>query len=64
MTPEALAGLFAAGIAVIPIERLIGAVVITILLAALAEVLVRANFGLPLSRVGGFELLELSEEEI
>ncbi|OLS28718.1 MAG: hypothetical protein ThorAB25_17950, partial [Candidatus Thorarchaeota archaeon AB_25] len=38
--------------------------IVALLLAALAEVLARANFGLPLSRVGNYELLELSEEEI
>jgi hypothetical protein len=64
MTPDALAALFALGISVIPIERLLGSVVIAIILAALAEVLVRANFGLPLSRIGNFELLDLSEDEI
>ncbi|MGD9396825.1 MAG: hypothetical protein PVJ05_10390 [Candidatus Thorarchaeota archaeon] len=64
MDPAALAGLFALGIPVIPVERIIGSVIVALLLAALAEVLVRANFGLPLSRVGNYELLELSEEEI
>lgn len=64
MDPAALAGLFALGIPIIPIERLVGSFIVAILLAALAEVLSRANFGLPLSRVGNFELLELSEEEI
>ena len=64
MTPEALAVLFAAGIPIIPIERIFGSLIITGILATLAEVLVRANFGLPLSRVGNFELLELSQEEI
>jgi hypothetical protein len=64
MDPAALAGLFALGIPIIPVERLIGSFIVAILLAALAEVLSRANFGLPLSRVGNYELLELSEEEI
>jgi hypothetical protein len=64
MDPAALAGLFALGIPVIPVERLLGSFIVALLLAALAEVLARANFGLPLSRVGNYELLELSEEEI
>ena len=64
MDPTTLAGLFALGIPVIPIERLVGSFFVALILAALAEVLARANFGLPLSRVGNYELLELSEEEI
>ncbi len=62
--PEALAAGFALGIPLIPIERLLGSVVVALVLIALAEVLARADFGLPLSRVGHYELLELSEEEI
>ena len=38
--------------------------VFTIVVYALVEGLSRVDFGLPLSRVGNFELLELSEEEI
>jgi hypothetical protein len=64
MTPEALAGLFVLGIPVIPIERIIGSVIVALILVALAEVLARVDFGLPLSRVGNYDLLELSEEEI
>jgi hypothetical protein len=64
LTPETVAGLFALGIPIIPIERLIGSFAVTIVLVALAEVLARADFGLPLSRVGKYELLELSEDEI
>ena len=64
MDPTTLAGLFALGIPVIPIERLVGSVIVASILAALAEVLARANFGLPLSRVGKYELLELGKEEI
>lgn len=62
--PAALAAGFALGIPVIPIERLIGSVIVALILVALAEVLSRADFGLPLSRVGNYELLELSENEI
>lgn len=64
MDPTTLAGLFALGIPLIPIERLIGSVIVALILVALAEVLARADFGLPLSRVGKYELLELSEAEI
>ena len=64
MTPDVLAGLFALGIPVIPFERIFGSVIVTFILVGLAEVLARADFGLPLSRVGHYELLELSEEEI
>ena len=64
MDPTALAALFAGGIPLIPIERLVGSVIIAIILAALAEVLVRVDFGLPLSRIGNFELLELSEDNL
>lgn len=63
MEPSALAALFAGGIPLIPIERIVGSVIVTIILVALTEVLTRADFGLPLSRVGKFELLELEEEE-
>jgi hypothetical protein len=63
MDPTALAGLFVLGIPVIPIERIVGSVIVALILVALAEVLARADFGLPLSRVGDYELLELSEEE-
>jgi hypothetical protein len=52
------------GIPVIPIERIIGSVIVALILVALAEVLARVDFGLPLSRVGNYDLLELSEEEI
>jgi hypothetical protein len=62
--PVALAAGFALGIPVIPIERLVGSIIVALILASLAEVLARDDFGLPLSRVGSFELLELSEEEI
>jgi len=64
MEPAALAALFAGGIPLIPIERIIGSLIVTAVLVALTEILVRADFGLPLSRVGNFELLELGEEEI
>jgi len=63
-TPVALADLFSLGIPVIPIERILGSIVVTFILVGLAEVLARADFGLPLTRVGHFDLLELSEEEI
>jgi len=63
-TPFALAEMFKLGIPIIPIERIFGSIVVTFILVGLAEVLVRADFGLPLSRVGNFELLELTEEEI
>ncbi|MHA1768844.1 MAG: hypothetical protein ACTSV3_03230 [Candidatus Thorarchaeota archaeon] len=60
--PVSLAGMFSLAIPIIPVERLIGSVMVAMLLLALVEVLERADFGLPLSRVGRYELLELEEE--
>ena len=57
-------GLYAAGLVIIPIERIIGSVLVTLIIIALIEVLSGSDYGLPLSRVGNYELLELTEEEI
>ncbi|TFG31801.1 hypothetical protein EU528_05230 [Candidatus Thorarchaeota archaeon] len=64
MDPTTLAGLFALGIPVIPLERLFGSIVVGAILVGLAEALARTNFGLPLSRIGKYELFELGEDEI
>jgi len=57
-------GFYAAGLVIIPIERIIGSVLVTLIIIALIEVLSGSDYGLPLSRVGNYELLELTEEEI
>ncbi|MFW9809960.1 MAG: hypothetical protein ACFFE6_11350 [Candidatus Thorarchaeota archaeon] len=62
--PTTIAVWFAPALLIIPIERIVGSVIVALILAALIEVLVRNDFNLPLTRIGSYELLELSEEEI
>jgi hypothetical protein len=62
--PGFIIGWFAAGLIIIPIERIVGSILVTLVIVTLVEVLSGADYGLPLSSVGEYELLELTEEEI
>ena len=57
-------GFFEGFVLLYPVERIIGSIIVALVIYALVEGLSRADYGLPLSRIGGFELLELEEEEI
>jgi len=59
-----MAGFFELVIVLYAFERLVGSILVAVIIFALVEGLSRADYGLPLSRIGQFELLELSEEEI
>lgn len=58
-----MAGFFELAILLYAFERIIGSILVALIVFALTEVLSRADYGLPLSRVGHFELLELDEGE-
>ncbi|MGY5871190.1 MAG: hypothetical protein RTV72_03005 [Candidatus Thorarchaeota archaeon] len=58
-----MAGFFEVAILLYAFERIIGSILVALVVFALTEVLSRADYGLPLSRVGHYELLELSEGE-
>ncbi|MFW9787272.1 MAG: hypothetical protein ACFFE2_02990 [Candidatus Thorarchaeota archaeon] len=60
----AIVGYFEVGILLYAFERIVGSLIVAIVIYGLVEGLSRADFGLPLSRIWKFELLELSEEEI
>lgn len=62
--PATITVWFAPALLIIPIERIIGSVIVALILAALVEILARSDFNLPLSRIGSYELLELGEDEI
>jgi hypothetical protein len=62
--PATIAVWFAPALIIIPIERIVGSVIVALILAALVEILAKSDFNLPLSRIGNYELLELSEDEI
>jgi hypothetical protein len=59
-----IVGYFEGFVLLYPIERIVGSIIIALVIYALVVGLSRADYGLPLSRVGGFELLELAEEEV
>ncbi|MFW9974545.1 MAG: hypothetical protein ACFFDQ_04735 [Candidatus Thorarchaeota archaeon] len=61
---EVIVGFFEVAILLYAFERIIGSIIISFIIYALVEGLSRVDFGLPLSRIGKYELLELSEEEI
>lgn len=58
-----MAGFFELAIVLYAFERIVGSIFVALIVFALTEGLSRADFGLPLSRVGQFELLELDEGE-
>ncbi|MFW9926595.1 MAG: hypothetical protein ACFFDM_07515 [Candidatus Thorarchaeota archaeon] len=62
--PATIVVWFAPALLIIPIERIVGSVIVALILTALVEILARNDFNLPLSRIGSYELLELGEEEI
>lgn len=57
-------GFFEVAILLYAFERIVASIIVSIIIYALVEGLSRVDYGLPLSRVGNFELLELGEEEI
>ncbi len=57
-----MAGFFELAIVLYAFERLVGSILVAFVVFALAEVLSRADYGLPLSHVGPYELLELDEK--
>ena len=57
-------GFFEGAILLYAFERIVASVIVAFVVFALVEVLSRVDFGLPLSRFGKYELLELGEEEI
>ncbi|MHA1864611.1 MAG: hypothetical protein ACTSWA_12640 [Candidatus Thorarchaeota archaeon] len=59
-----MAGFFEVAIILYAFERIVGSILVAIIIFALANVLSRADYGLPLSRIGKHELLELDEHEI
>jgi len=59
-----IVGYFEVAILLYAFERIIGSLIVAVVIYGLVEGLSRVDFGLPLSRVGNYELLELSEEEI
>jgi hypothetical protein len=61
---DIIIGLFAAGLVIIPIERIIGSILVTLVIVALVEALSGADYGLPLPRIENNDVLELQEEEI
>ena len=61
---EPIVGFFEVAILLYAFERIIGSIIVALVIYALVEGLSRVDFGLPLSRIGNYELLELSEEEI
>jgi hypothetical protein len=60
---ETMAGFFEVAILLYAFERIIGSIIVAAVIFALTEVLSNVDYGLPLSRVGHFELLELDEGE-
>ncbi len=62
--PAFMAGFFELVILLYAFERLVGSILVAVIVFALVEGLSKTDFGLPLSRVGQYELLELGEEEI
>ncbi len=61
---EGIVGIFQVAILLYAFERIIGSIIVAVVIYALVEGLSRVDFGLPLSRIGKYELLELREEEI
>lgn len=61
---ETMAGFFETAILLYAFERIMGSILVTLIIFALTEVLSRADYGLPISRVGHFELLELDEAQM
>jgi hypothetical protein len=59
-----MAGFFDLVILLYAFERIVGSLFVAVIIFALVEGLSRADYGLPLSRVGQYELLELDEGEI
>jgi hypothetical protein len=57
-------GFFEFAILLYAFERIVASLIVTLVVFALVEGLARADYGLPLSRIGSFELLELGEGEI
>ncbi|MFW9805838.1 MAG: hypothetical protein ACFFFK_03855 [Candidatus Thorarchaeota archaeon] len=57
-------GFFETAILLYAFERIVGSIIVAVVIYALIEGLSRVDFGLPLSRIGRYELLELNEEEI
>jgi len=59
-----IVGFFEAAILLYAFERIAGSFIVAIVVYALVWGLSRVDFGLPLSRIGKYELLELNEEEV
>ncbi|MFW9983091.1 MAG: hypothetical protein ACFFE3_14400 [Candidatus Thorarchaeota archaeon] len=62
--PVGIAAFFDLAVLLYAFERLVASILVAVVIFALAEGLARADYGLPLSRVGNYELLELGEGEI
>ena len=60
----AMVGFFEFAILLYAFERIVASIIVAVVIFALVEGLSRADYGLPLSRVGNYELLELGEGEI
>jgi len=56
-------GFFEAAILLYAFERIVASIIVAFVIFALVEALSRADYGLPLSRVGHFELMELDQGE-
>lgn len=61
---DGIVGYFQVAILLYAFERIIGSIIVSLIIYALVEGLSRGDFGLPLSRIGKYELLELREDEI
>ncbi|NHI90457.1 MAG: hypothetical protein EAX87_13125 [Candidatus Thorarchaeota archaeon] len=59
-----IVGFFQSAVLLYAFERIVASLIIAVVISALLEVLSKADYGLPLTRIGGFELLELQDEEI
>ncbi|MGY5858757.1 MAG: hypothetical protein RTU63_05270 [Candidatus Thorarchaeota archaeon] len=57
-------GFFETAILLYAFERIVASIIIALVIYALVEVLSKVDYGLPLSHVGHFELLELDEGEV
>ncbi len=59
-----IVGYFQAFIVIYAFERIVGSIIVALVIYGLVLALSNTDYGLPLSRIGNIELLELTEEEI
>jgi hypothetical protein len=59
-----MVGYFEFAILLYAFERIVASLIVAVVVFALVDILAKADYGLPLSRIGSFELLELGEGEI